>query len=85
MNQKTVLLLSALFSFFGTGFLSTVQAIDAEQSQAVVLLRGLPTLDTVHSIAIVEIDPEAENFGAILTEFDVKPVSVSVTASGPYW
>ena len=37
-----------------------------EESQAVVLLRGLPTLDTVHSVAIVEMDPEAENFGAIL-------------------
>jgi hypothetical protein len=40
-----------------------------EESKAVVLLRGLPTLGTKHSIAIVELDPEAENFGEILHEF----------------
>ena len=40
-----------------------------EESQAVVLLRGLPTLDSKHSIAIVELDPEADNFGEILHEF----------------
>jgi hypothetical protein len=44
---------------------------NVEQSQAVVLLRGLHTLDTVHSVAIVEMDPEAENFGAILQEFEI--------------
>ena len=44
---------------------------DIEASQALVLLRGLPTLDTAHSVAIVELDPEAENFGAILQEFEV--------------
>jgi hypothetical protein len=42
-----------------------------EESQAVVLLRGLPTLGTQHSVAIVEMDPEAENFGAILNEFAI--------------
>ena len=36
-----------------------------------VLLRGLPTLDTGHSLAIVELDPEAENFGEILTEHEI--------------
>ena len=41
-----------------------------ESSQALVLLRGLPTLDTVHSVAIVELDPEAEDFGTILQEFE---------------
>jgi len=41
-----------------------------EQSQALVLLRGLPTLDTHHSVAIVELDPEAENFGEILQDFE---------------
>ncbi len=35
-----------------------------------VLLRGLPTLETSHSVAIVELDPESENFGAILSEVD---------------
>lgn len=41
-----------------------------EESKAIVLLRGLPTLDTNHSIAIVELDPESENFGEILQEFE---------------
>lgn len=39
-----------------------------EESQGLVLLRGLPTLDTSHSVAIVELDPELENFGKILSE-----------------
>lgn len=43
----------------------------AEESQAMVLLRGLPTLGTVHSVAIVEMDPGAANFGAILQEFEL--------------
>ena len=33
-------------------------ATSSEKSQAIVLLRGLPTLDTKHSVAIVELDPE---------------------------
>ncbi|MCH7815855.1 MAG: hypothetical protein IIC60_04715 [Proteobacteria bacterium] len=41
-----------------------------EESKAIVLLRGLPTLDTNHSIAIVALDPESENFGEILQEFE---------------
>jgi hypothetical protein len=44
---------------------------NVEESQAMVLLSGLPTLDTVHSIAIVELDPGAANFGAILQEFEL--------------
>ena len=43
---------------------------DVEETQAIVLLRGLPTLGTSHSVAIVELDPEAENFGEILTEYE---------------
>ena len=42
---------------------------NSEASQGIVLLRGLPTRDTQHSIAIIELDPEAENFGDILDEF----------------
>jgi len=42
-----------------------------EESQAVVLLRGLPTLGTNHRVAIVELDPDAENFGDILHEFEI--------------
>jgi hypothetical protein len=41
-----------------------------EESQAVVILRGLPTLDSDHSIAIVELDPESDNFGNIIDEFE---------------
>src|SRR5262249_42171562 len=41
---------------------------NVEESQALVLLRGLPTLGTKHSVAIVELNPEAKNFGAILQE-----------------
>jgi hypothetical protein len=48
-----------------------VQDSGGEETQAVVLLRGLPTLGTTHSVAIVEMDPEAENFGAILHEFEI--------------
>src|SRR5215471_218610 len=44
---------------------------NVEESQALVLLRGLPTLGTAHSVAIVELDPEAKNFGAILQDFDL--------------
>src|SRR5262249_3681421 len=44
---------------------------NVEESQALVLLRGLPTLGTKHSVAIVELNPEAKNFGAILQEFEL--------------
>lgn len=43
---------------------------NVEETQAIVVLRGLPTLGTSHSVAIVELDPEAENFGEILTEYE---------------
>ena len=41
-----------------------------EERMAMALLRGLPTLGTVHSVAIVQVDPEADNFGEILQEFE---------------
>jgi hypothetical protein len=41
-----------------------------EETQGIVLLRGLPTLETQHSVAVVELDPEASNFGEILQEFE---------------
>jgi hypothetical protein len=44
---------------------------NVEESQALVLLRGLPTLGTVHSVAIVELNPEAPNFGAILQDVEL--------------
>ena len=49
---------------------AATRASGGEETQALVLLRGLPTLDTTNSIAIVEMDPEAQNFGAILYEFE---------------
>jgi hypothetical protein len=41
-----------------------------EETQGIVLLRGLPTLGTSDAVAIVELDPEADNFGEILTELE---------------
>jgi hypothetical protein len=49
---------------------TATDASEVEKTQAIVLLRGLPTLGTGHSVAIVELDPEAENFGEILTEYE---------------
>ncbi len=49
---------------------TATQNSGGEETQALVLLRGLPTLGTKNSVAIVEMDPEAENFGAILYEFE---------------
>ncbi len=46
------------------------EARNVEETQGLVLLRGLPTLDTAHSVAIVELDPEADNFGEILHEHE---------------
>jgi hypothetical protein len=43
---------------------------NVEETQGIVLLRGLPTLETSHSVAIVELDPEADNFGEILHEYE---------------
>ncbi|MGI9366860.1 MAG: hypothetical protein ACR2O8_16875 [Rhizobiaceae bacterium] len=49
---------------------SSSQSQTREESQAMVLLRGLPTLDTSHSVAIVELDPESADFGKIISEFE---------------
>jgi hypothetical protein len=46
-------------------------ARNVEESQALVLLRGLPALETKHGVAIVELDPDAANFGAILQEVEL--------------
>ncbi len=50
--------------------MSSTQAQNREESQGMVLLRGLPTLDTKHSVAIVELDPESDRFGEILSEVE---------------
>jgi hypothetical protein len=49
---------------------------NVEESQALVLLRGLPTLGTAHSIAIVELNPDAKNFGAILQELELPDLTL---------
>jgi len=41
-----------------------------EQGHGMVLLRGLPTLDTANSVAIVDLDPESDSFGDILSEVE---------------
>jgi hypothetical protein len=46
-------------------------ARNPEEAQAMVLLRGLPTLGTAHSVAIVELDPESKDFGTILQDFEM--------------
>tara|TARA_R110000737_G_scaffold136874_3_gene167741 strand:+ start:554 stop:1915 length:1362 start_codon:yes stop_codon:yes gene_type:complete len=43
--------------------------VNIEETQAIVLLSGLPTLGTADSIAIIEIDPESNNFGNILYDY----------------
>ncbi|MEN8145321.1 MAG: hypothetical protein ABFS14_10265 [Gemmatimonadota bacterium] len=50
---------------------AAADARNVEETQGMVLLRGLPTLGTSDAVAIVELDPEAENFGEILQEFAV--------------
>jgi hypothetical protein len=49
---------------------------NVEESQALVLLRGLPTLGTAHSVAIVELNPDAPNFGAILQEYELPKLAI---------
>ena len=49
---------------------AAAQDRNPEETQGIVLLRGLPTLGTRHSVAIVELDPEAPNFGEILQDFE---------------
>jgi hypothetical protein len=53
---------------------TATQDFGGEETQALVLLRGLPTLGTTNSVAIVEMDPEAEDFGAILHEFETPDI-----------
>jgi hypothetical protein len=50
--------------------LSLAQAHDHEERQGMGLLCWLPTLKTNHSIAIIELYPESEEFGEILSEVE---------------
>ncbi|MCW8106942.1 hypothetical protein OPS25_00310 [Alteromonas ponticola] len=49
----------------------TAQIGDNEKTQGIVLLSGLPTLNTKDSIAILELDPESAKFGEILYEYEL--------------
>jgi hypothetical protein len=49
---------------------------NVEEGQGMVLLRGLPTLGTAHSVAIVELDPDAATFGAILQEVELPDLTL---------
>ena len=53
---------------------AATQDSGGEETKALVLLRGLPTLGTTNSVAIVQMDPEAEDFGAILQEFETPDI-----------
>jgi len=44
-------------------------AVNIEETQAMVLLSGLPTLGTTDSIAIIDMDPDSANFGDILYDY----------------
>ncbi len=70
MSFKDFSGLLLICSVIAAGSAEIAQAQDREQSQGMVLLRGLPTLDTKHSVAIVELDPESERFGEILSEVE---------------
>ena len=48
---------------------SADSVVNLEETQALVLLSGLPTLGTENSIAIIEMDPESANFGNILYDY----------------
>ena len=71
MKKTSYFCIPALLLSVAILLTSTASAAIREESQAVVLLRGLPTLGTTDSIAIVELDPEADNFGEILQEFNI--------------
>lgn len=68
MTTSKVLSVLALPLILGISATAAQSESTREESQGMVLLRGLPTLGTKHSVAIVELDPESENFGKILSE-----------------
>jgi len=48
---------------------------NVEESQALVLLRGLPTLGTKHSIAVVELNPVARGVSRCATSSSSSAIS----------
>jgi hypothetical protein len=66
-TKPTVLTAAALI--IGT-LAGGVQSQAREESHGMVLLRALPTLSTSHSVAIVELDPESDDFGKIISEVE---------------
>jgi hypothetical protein len=68
-TKVSMLILVAFISAIPLSTAAQAQEV-REESHAMVLLRGLPTLGTSHSVAIIELDPESANFGKILSEFE---------------
>ncbi|ALP54515.1 hypothetical protein Tel_15915 [Candidatus Tenderia electrophaga] len=74
MKRFGIWVLAALFGgqLVGISQNALAQANDREESQGIVLLRSLPTLSDHHSVAIIELDPEAETFGDIIHEHEIE-------------
>ena len=68
---KVISLLCFTFLLTACSKESNDSDITNEKSQALVLLRGLPTKDTLHSIAIVELDPSSTRFGEIFQDYEL--------------
>ncbi|MGK0190657.1 MAG: hypothetical protein ACI9R3_006487 [Verrucomicrobiales bacterium] len=68
-NHVLFVFVAAFISAFQLSIVANAQDV-REESHAMVLLRGLPTLGTSHSVAIIELDPESKKFGKIISEFE---------------
>ena len=69
-SLKSAALTASNVALFVGMMTASAQAQVREESHAMVLLRSLPTLSTSHSVAIVELDPESDDFGKIVSEVD---------------
>lgn len=68
-NHMLLVFVAAFISALQLSIVANAQDV-REESHAMLLLRGLPTLGTSHSVAIIELDPESKNFGKIISEFE---------------
>ncbi len=74
MSRLTTTFRAAIFATPALGMSVMGQSVLAEvdrDSLGLVILRSLPTLTESHSVAITELDPEAENFGEMISEFEL--------------
>ena len=69
-SLKSIVLTTSSAVLLTATFAAETQAQVREESHAMVLLRALPTLSTAHSVAIIELDPESDDFGKIISEKD---------------